>query len=211
MQRLNIFNLFSPTSCTWSQKTMLPRQAEMVFGRGVVWFCLQGLGDRGKVDSHIGSVPPKRSWKQMLITLPCASVKTPKSVREVKSDNISCVSPRPCSAARFAPLLSPCCLLPHPPKVSSERLVKGVNPCSSGSSQCHIACCFSHLLGHLRAGRASSYICSCPGQAAGGCLVSLGLFFTSSLVVVRKCWFLGSKNFIENNSKLHFIENKWEV
>lgn len=102
-------------------------------------FSLQGLGDRGRVDSHIGSVPPKRSWKRMLITLPCARVKTPKSAREVKSDNISSPSPRPCSAARFAPLLSLCCLLPRPHKVSSKRLATGLNPCYSGPSQCHIA------------------------------------------------------------------------
>lgn len=108
--------------------------------------CLLGMENRAwgqrRADSRIGSLPPKRSWKQMLITLPCVSVKTPKSVIEAKSNNVSSVSPRLCSAACFAPLLSLCCLLLLPSKVSSKRLDKRVNLCSSGPSQRHAAGCF---------------------------------------------------------------------
>lgn len=67
-----------------------PRQPVARTGGNFVWKrrCLAlacrpwkaGLGDIERAGSHVGSLPPKRSWEQMLVTLPCIKVKTLRSV-----------------------------------------------------------------------------------------------------------------------------------
>lgn len=140
---------------------------------------------------------------------------TPKSVIRVKSNDVSSVSPQPCSAACFAPLLSLCCRPTLPSGCPLKDWARGwtCSPLSPPSTTLLTA--FSQRLGHLWVRRTTS-LTFAPilrsFQTACVCLVSLDLVFTSLPVLVRKHWLAQlSRNFTEYYSKLQFTENKWKV
>lgn len=198
----------------WSLKITLPRQAEIVFGRGGVWLLLaghgkQGLGTEGGLTVildhfHLNTAGNKR-WSHYHVYV-------------LKHQSLSCkwsliifhllahghaqqhALPHFChSAASFC----------FPSGCPLKEWTRGWT-CAAPAACCFLSPAWSFVGRESK----SSYFFSYSYQHSG-CRYMLGVIrvvFTSSPVVVRKCRLAQlSNNFTDENSKLQFTEKKWKV